>query len=388
MAKKFDLAGLMAGQTSPSVSESDTVQRLPVAALHDNSGNFYSVEDVQELCDSIAVSGVLQPVLVRPRAEGGYLLIAGHRRTKAVRLLRAGWKGSGPNPYDTIPAIVRPAPATSAEELLEELALIATNSAVRRLSDPELSKQAERMTDLLYGLKNEGYEFPGRMRKVVAEAVGVSETKIARLKKIREGLSVGWRERWQQGGVPEYTAEALAKLEPDVQEALLFKKKLDPAEVSSLADYRNKCFKERTCRLSHGRRCDWGEHFWAVGSRQSRYWERCRPYDDVMCCAGCEKALKCGQCCPTALKKVKKAKAEEKKRAEAAKARQQKEAELRMQAADKLWGRFKALRERAGIDRKTMIGKLKELGCYSVFNNLAPLEDRDRAIMRTTGRRI
>ena len=201
MGKKFDLAGLLekqkamqnegsagvpAGGPRPrSVSDSDTIQRLPVEEIHDNSGNFYSVEDVKDLTDSISVSGVLQPILVRPRPEGGYLLIAGHRRTKAVRILREEWKGKGENPWNTIPAVVRPAPSTRAEELLEELALIQTNAAVRKLSDAEISAQAEKLTDILADLKREGYDFPGRMRKLVADALGVSETKLAKQKLIR-----------------------------------------------------------------------------------------------------------------------------------------------------------------------------------------------------------
>ena len=373
MSKRFDLAGLMAGQAArENVSDSD-IRRLPVAELHENGLNFYSVEDVRELCDSIAVSGVLQPVLARPRAEGGYLLIAGHRRVKAVRLLREAWKGEGENPWDTVPALVRPAPANRAEELLEELALITTNSAARKLSDAELSKQAEKMTDILYGLKSEGYEFPGRMRKVVAEAVGVSETKIARLKKIREGLSVGWRERWAAGNVPEYTAEALAKLEPDVQEALLFKKKLDPYAVDGLGRYYNKCHRSRKCALEDGRNCDWGEHFWAVESRIEVYYNRCGENSSEMCCVHCQKAEKCGQCCPRALETVKRRAAEAAAQRKAREEKERRAAEPQQKKADILWRRFKELREKAGVSPEEVRRALNEY--YK--RDLAPYEERD-----------
>jgi len=376
MSKKFDLAGLMAGQAArENVSDSD-IRRLPVAELHENGLNFYSVEDVRELCDSIAVSGVLQPVLVRPRAEGGYLLIAGHRRVKAVRLLREAWKGEGENPWDTVPALVRPAPTNRAEELLEELALITTNAAARKLSDAELSKQAEKMTDILYGLKSEGYEFPGRMRKVVAEAVGVSETKIARLKKIREGLSVGWRERWAAGNVPEYTAEALAKLEPDVQQALLFKKKLDPYAVGELGRYYNKCHRSRKCALEEGRNCDWGEHFWAVGSRIERSYQHCGEYSSEMCCAHCQKAEKCGQCCPRALERVKHRAAEAAAQRKAREEKERREAEAQQKKADILWRRFRELREKAGVSLEEVKRALRAVDAYFT-RDLAPYEDRD-----------
>ena len=64
-----------------------------------------------ELAASIAVHGVLQPVVVRPRADGGYQLIAGERRLRAAKIAGLG----------TIPAVVR----DSTEEIDSlELALI------------------------------------------------------------------------------------------------------------------------------------------------------------------------------------------------------------------------------------------------------------------------
>ncbi len=43
---------------------------------------------MDELCDSIAQSGVLSPIIVRPHPEGGYEILSGHRRVKACELLR------------------------------------------------------------------------------------------------------------------------------------------------------------------------------------------------------------------------------------------------------------------------------------------------------------
>lgn len=64
-----------------------------------------------ELAASIAVHGILQPIVVRQRADGGYELIAGERRTRAARM--AG--------LDRIPAVVRDA---DGDESSLELALI------------------------------------------------------------------------------------------------------------------------------------------------------------------------------------------------------------------------------------------------------------------------
>lgn len=46
----------------------------------------FNEESLRELADSIAVHGVLQPLLVRPIAGGGYQLVAGERRWRASRM--------------------------------------------------------------------------------------------------------------------------------------------------------------------------------------------------------------------------------------------------------------------------------------------------------------
>lgn len=46
----------------------------------------FSEESLRELADSIALHGVLQPLLVRPIAGGGYQLVAGERRWRASRM--------------------------------------------------------------------------------------------------------------------------------------------------------------------------------------------------------------------------------------------------------------------------------------------------------------
>lgn len=47
---------------------------------------YFSREALEELASSIRQQGVIQPLLVRPRREGGYELVAGERRWRAARL--------------------------------------------------------------------------------------------------------------------------------------------------------------------------------------------------------------------------------------------------------------------------------------------------------------
>jgi ParB family transcriptional regulator, chromosome partitioning protein len=76
------------------------LMHLPVEAIHPNPRQprrRFEPEATAGLAASIRLQGVLQPVVVRPRVEGGYQLVAGERRWRAAR--EAG--------MPTLPAVVR-----------------------------------------------------------------------------------------------------------------------------------------------------------------------------------------------------------------------------------------------------------------------------------------
>ena len=75
---------------------------LPVDAIHPNAKQprkRFDAEAGSGLAESIRRQGVIQPLLVRPRAAGGYEIVAGERRWRAAR--EAG--------HATVPAVVREA---------------------------------------------------------------------------------------------------------------------------------------------------------------------------------------------------------------------------------------------------------------------------------------
>lgn len=176
--------------------------------------NFYSMDDeaIRKLAGSIETIGLQQPLVVRPSDEAGsYIITSGHRRRAALEIL---WKAD-PMKWAEAPCIVQ-----ETDELPEmtELRLLLANSDTRKMTDADLATQVERIYDCLFKLKEQGVEFPGRMRDRVAEAVGVSKSKLGRLKIIRDGLQGEFRAQWEKGGLPESTAIALAKMEPAVQD--------------------------------------------------------------------------------------------------------------------------------------------------------------------------
>ncbi len=104
--------GLDALIPSLSVSEDDKVIEIPIKELRPNPyqpRKSFDDEGMQELADSIAQHGVIQPIIVR-KVLKGYEIIAGERRFRAAQT--AG--------KTTIPAVVR----TFSDQQVMEIALI------------------------------------------------------------------------------------------------------------------------------------------------------------------------------------------------------------------------------------------------------------------------
>lgn len=67
----------------------EQVQEIPLSELYEFKGHPFKVlddEKMQETVESIKNYGVLMPGIARPRAEGGYEIIAGHRRKHGCQL--------------------------------------------------------------------------------------------------------------------------------------------------------------------------------------------------------------------------------------------------------------------------------------------------------------
>ena len=68
----------------------ETVTSVPLSELHTFKGHPFRVQDdekMQETVESVKQYGVLMPGIVRPHPEGGYEVIAGHRRWRACELV-------------------------------------------------------------------------------------------------------------------------------------------------------------------------------------------------------------------------------------------------------------------------------------------------------------
>lgn len=217
-----------AGQVTPTlaealrdVSKSDTsssedmreqIEYIDIDLIDSDPGNFYHLSQLEELAANIETVGLQQPLRVRDSGTGPQrvVIVSGHRRRAALAKLVE----EGREDLRLVPCIRERAVGSPA---LQELRMIYANSGTRVLTSAEVSKQAARVEELLYLLKEEGMEFPGRMRDHVAQACKVSAPKLARLKVIREKLIAEYMAMFEQDKLPEQTAYALARLPEDFQ---------------------------------------------------------------------------------------------------------------------------------------------------------------------------
>ena len=208
----FDLA--KAAGLEKMVSNLDTIeiQQIPVDLLDENENNFFAVDDVQDLKDSIAVNGILQPLLVVP-ADGRYRLIAGHRRRKAAMELAA----EGNSKFSTVPCVVLPKMSAA----MEETVLIQTNSTSRELSYAERLEAVKRLKQTLVQLKQEGVKLPGKLRDIVAEQLEISRTEVARMEVIDKRLIPAGKEKLAAKELSPSAAYAIARADPAVQQEVL-----------------------------------------------------------------------------------------------------------------------------------------------------------------------
>lgn len=367
---KFDM-GEFAKTLAQPVSESGTgreqIEYIDMDLLDSDPGNFYELRDLDSLADNIATIGLQQPIRVRDGENGHAVIVSGHRRVAAIRKLVE----DGRTDLREVPCIREKGDASPA---LRELRLIYANSSTRTLSSPEISQQVEKVRELLYQLKEEGYEFPGRMRDHVAEACKISKSKLARLDVIRKGLAPDIRKAYWDGQrskcLSEDAAYTLARLPVDIQRQVVDAyrgqnqvdsglKYLYASTVEVVTKAVNKIIVGKV-KCPDGVACSHkdAQASHAIKVKVKSRWSDCGC--EYGCCAKCSSLQSCKDVCPNLIGKQKELKAAA--RAERQQEAAEKEARQRpdIERVGAIWQRFGALRERAGLTPKQYFEKI---GC-------------------------
>lgn len=319
--------------------------------IHPDPGNFYSLDGLEELAGNIELIGLQQPLRVRPDPEhkDEYIIVSGHRRRAAIELLVK----EGKDAFRLVPCLIE---GHQESDAMRELRLILANSSTRKLTSADLATQAKKVEELLYKLKEEGTEFPGRMRDHVAEVCQVKASKLGKLKVIREKLIGNLQKDWERGNLRESVAYAFAKQKPEVQVAAVqhmlghYGPNMDywrEVPVNYAMEIIKKELRPKKGPEGSCDRCDRTQYrLMRLASKDGIYSDHCK---DGKCCHGCPSLGTCSSACPHLAGEVEKAQKVAREKGAKENARKAKENEAVCAPKIRLWKRFGEARARAGL---------------------------------------
>lgn len=197
----FDLTKTAYGQSA--VSNLDKIKQIPLEHIATNAQNFYSMDKIAELADSIRMVGLMHPISVVPDGDR-YRLVSGHRRLAAYRLLN---EEDLPGKWRKIPAIV----VRSLDYLEETLALITANSTARELTYREKLEQEKILRETLLAMKAAGTEIPKNLGQYIADQIGVSRNEVSRMHSVNENLIPEARAKVDAGEMTAQQAYELSR---------------------------------------------------------------------------------------------------------------------------------------------------------------------------------
>ena len=211
-------------KTSVPVQE-DKITLLPLSELHDFPNHPFKVRDdeaMQETAESIRQYGVLVPAIVRPREDGGYEIVAGHRRKHGSEL--AG--------LQNLPCIVREMDDDTATILMVDSNIQRENilpseraqaykmklEAIRRKAGrPAKTEETEKGVNC----DQVGHNFDGkRSVEIIADEAGESKSQIQRYIRLTE-LSPELQQMVDEKKIGMTPAVEISYLKPEEQQMLL-----------------------------------------------------------------------------------------------------------------------------------------------------------------------
>ena len=191
------LDALLAPPDEIMTSGSSSINEIELDRIEPNPGqprSIFEEEALEELAQSIRTYGVIQPIILKEKGDGNYLIIAGERRYRAAEIVG----------LDKIPAYIK----TTEDENIAELALI-ENIQREDLNAIETALAYQRLIDANGFTQEQLSERVGKKRATVANYL--------RLLKLPAEIQVGLKDKRIDMG----HARALLSVEdPEVQLAL------------------------------------------------------------------------------------------------------------------------------------------------------------------------
>jgi len=169
---------LFATQTERDEAKRETVKSIPISEISDFPNHPFKVrigESMMEMAESVKQYGVLVPAMVRPKPEGGYEMVAGHRRKLAAELVH----------QEEIPCLVRDLTDDEAviimvdSNLQREKILPSEKAFAYKMKLEAMKRQAGRPTKE-NGVPVGHHSLMGKSREILAQSSPDSNTQIQR----------------------------------------------------------------------------------------------------------------------------------------------------------------------------------------------------------------
>lgn len=212
-------------EMSQNLKEGFEVTLIPIDKIYENENNHYSIEDIDELAESIKEVGLKQNLDVIKSSNGNYKLLSGHRRFKALQLLSAS-----DDKYKMIPCTITELSSVHMpidDSKKEKYLITITNSTQRNMTDSDLFNQYNDLIDIYKEAEKNGYKISGRRRSLIAKDMNISSAQVGKMDYIKKNATPELIEEIQKDNISIYSANEIAHMKEDEQaEAIKEKEKV------------------------------------------------------------------------------------------------------------------------------------------------------------------
>jgi len=195
-----------------TVKEATTTRkRINYKQLIPHAKNHYSLENIEELADSIEDVGLLQDLVVKP-IQGDpnrYTIVAGHRRRLAVILLVEERKLEK---YVDVPCVILDA---YEDEVITQLKLHITNTTTREMTEHDKMIAISELKEIIEEARKKGYTVKGKTRDLIASSINLGEVQIQKYITINENATDAVKESLKKGDITVSEAYQTTKQKKD-----------------------------------------------------------------------------------------------------------------------------------------------------------------------------
>jgi len=195
-----------------TVQEATTTRkRINYKQLIPHAKNHYSLENIEELADSIEDVGLLQDLVVKPVQDNPnqYIITVGHRRHLALTLLVEERKLEK---YVDIPCVVLDA---NEDEVITQLKLHITNTTTREMTEHDKMIAISELKEIIEEARKKGYSIKGKTRDLIASSINLGEVQVQKYITINENATDAVKESLKKGDITVSEAYQTTKQKKD-----------------------------------------------------------------------------------------------------------------------------------------------------------------------------